>query len=334
MRNIKLLLAFVMICNLGNAQGLLKKIKENKTVSNVVEGKKPITTNFKDVNTEGNLPVSFGEDKTYVPLHSMPKNEDGEYILTPGFYEITNLSYCLKAGTHGPGRGDAYGLAFLEGKMADIVEAILINSQQLWRENSKDTTKKGTAATIASNVFRLSQRDVQLLLWAIIAKADFESMAGRTKAVALALLTPSQIVKLNGGAVKTVTNFASDKGWVDKPEAVRKLEEAEQAIRALYSRADATYEDFEKLAILAGLANEPQPFDRGTWFKHEDGYFVRYEPEGYPRTTTKVYVPDTKSSVKFRATGSVATPSDSRQRLAQTDMAVDEYYKSPFGNLR
>jgi hypothetical protein len=54
---------------------------------------------------------------------------------------------------------------------------------------------------------------VQLLLWAIIAKADFDDMKGRTKAVALVHLTPDRIVKLNGGAVKSIVNFASDSGW-------------------------------------------------------------------------------------------------------------------------
>ncbi|MFN2439404.1 MAG: hypothetical protein ABR503_09415, partial [Chitinophagaceae bacterium] len=329
MKRILLLALIAFFCQSSHSQ-LLKKIKESKPIANLAEGKKPITTNFKDVDLDGKLAPSFGENENYKPLHSMPKNDDGEYLLTPGFYQITNLSYCLKAGTNGPAKGDAYGLAFLEGKMDDIVEVILEKSQQMWRDNMKDSLR-GAAATLASNVFRLTQKDVQLLLWAIIAKTNFEDMAGRTKAVALALLTADQILKLNGGAVKTAANFAMDKGLVDKPVWMQKIEEAEHNLRNLYARGDATYEDFERLAVLAGIATEPNPVETGTWFKKGD-FFVRFEPQGYPRTTIKVYVPEGKDA-KFKATTMVATPSDSRQRLAQTDMAVEEYHRSPFGKL-
>jgi hypothetical protein len=325
-----LLLVVIALCFQSSHSQLLKKLKESKPLANLTEGKKPITTNFKDVDLNGKLDPSFGENETYRPLHSMKKNEDGEYVLTPGYYEVTNLSYCLKAGTNGPAKGDAYGLAFLEGKMDDIVEVILVKSQQMWRENTKEN-EKGVAATIASNAFKLHQKDVQLLLWAIIAKTNFEDMAGRTKAVALSLLTADQIVKLNGGAIKAASNFAMDKGLVDKPVWMQKMEEAEHNLRSMYSKGDATYEDFERLAVLTGMATEPNPVESGTWFKHDD-FFVRFEPHGYPRTTIKVYVPEGKT-VKFKATTMVATPSDSRQRLAQTDMAVEEYQKSPSGKL-
>jgi len=329
MKRIILLATIAFFFQSSHSQ-LLKKIKESKPLANITEGKKPITTNFKDVDLDGKLDASFGENETYKPLHSMKKNDDDEYVLTPGYYQVTNLSYCLKAGTNGPAKGDAYGLAFLEGKMDDIVEVILEKSQQMWRENTKENSQ-GVAATLASNVFRLTQKDVQLLLWAIIAKTNFEDMAGRTKAVALALLTADQILKLNGGAIKTVTNFATDKGLVNKPVWMQKMEQAEQNLRSMYARGDATYEDFERLAVLAGMATEPNPVESGSWFKHDD-FFVRFEPHGYPRTTIKVYVPEEKTG-KFKATTMVATPSDSRQRLAQTDMAVEEYQRSPFGKL-
>lgn len=322
--------AFALLGPISNAQ-LLKKLKESKPLAGLTEGKKPITTNFKDVNLSGKLEASFGANATYAPLRSLKKGGDGAYELKPGYYEITNLSYCLKAGTNGPAKGDAYGLAFLEGKMEDIVEAVLIKSQQMWGTKAKDSTK-GVAGGIASGAARVSQKDVQLLLWAIIAKTNFEDMAGRTKAVARALLTPEQIIKLNGGAIKSAMNFATDKGLVDKPQWMQKIEEAEQNLRSLYARGDATYEDFERLAVLTGMATEPNPVEAGTWFKHEDGYFVRFIPQGYSRTTIQLYVPDGVSA-SFKGTTMVATPSDSRQRLAQTDTAVDEYQRSPFARM-
>lgn len=321
MRNLPFLLSILLCSQLTYSQGFLKKLGENKLVGGVLEGKPSISTAFKDVDTKNTLPPDFGEGKSYTPLSSLTRNAEGMYELRPGFYETTNLSYCLKAGTNGPAKGDAYGNAPILGKMDDIVEAILVRSQDLWRGNANGTTLTNKVSGMI-----VSQKDVQLLLWAIIAKANFEDMQGKTKAVALALLSPEQIVKLNGGAVKSAINFASDKGWMEKPALVRTIEEAEQSLRQLYQSANSSYEDFERLAVLAGINNEPQPVEFGTWFKHKEGYYIRYEPQGYPRTHIKLYVPDNKN-VKLKITGVIATPSDSRQRLAQTDMSVEEYQK-------
>jgi hypothetical protein len=315
MRKLYVCLIVLACCQLTFAQGFLKKLGENKVVGGVLEGKPAISTSFKDVDLKNILPPTFGEGQTYKPLSSLNKNTNGTYTLTAGFYETTNLSYCLKAGTNGPSKGDSYGNAPILGKMDDIVETILTASQESWRS---------TAATNKLASMVVTQKDVQLLLWAIIAKADFDDMQNKTKAVALALLSPQQIVKLNGGAVKSMANFASDKGWLDKPEWMRKMEEAEQSLRLLYKSSNSTYEDFERLAVLAGINPEPQPIEFGTWFKHKDGYFIRYEPQGYPRTHLKIYVPENKT-VDLKITGVIATPSDSRQRLAQTDMSVEEY---------
>ena len=320
MRRLLLLFTICISSQLTYSQGFLKKLGENKVVSDVLEGKPAISTSFKDVDLKNTMPPDFGANETYTSLSSLTKNEEGKYELASGFYETTNLSYCLKAGTNGPAKGDSYGNAPIKGKMDDIVEAILIKSQELWRNKaSGNTTNKLTSSFI-------TQKDVQLLLWAIIAKADFDDMQNKTKSVALALLSPDQILKLNGGAVKSVVNFASDKGWMEKPALVRSIEEAEQSLRQLYKSSNSTYEDFERLAVLAGANTEPQPAAFGTWFKHEDGFYIRYEPHGYPRTHVKIYVPE-KKKIKLGITGVIATPSDSRQRLAQTDMSVEEYEK-------
>ena len=208
----RLLLLFTICISsqLTYSQGFLKKLGENKVVSDVLEGKPAISTGFKDVDLKNTMPPDFGANETYTSLSTLTKNGEGKYELSPGFYETTNLSYCLKAGTNGPAKGDSYGNAPIKGKMDDIVEAILIRSQELWRNKaSGSTTNKLTSSFI-------TQRDVQLLLWAIIAKADFNDMQNKTKSVALALLSPEQILKLNGGAVKSVVNFASDKEPIDK----------------------------------------------------------------------------------------------------------------------
>ena len=295
MRNLFLTLSIAIFFQQTHAQGFLKKLGENKTVNSVLEGKPPISTSFKDVDLKNTMPPDFGANETYTPLSTKTKNAEGKYELGPGFYETTNLSYCLKAGTNGPAKGDSYGNAPILGKMDDIVETILIKSQEMWRNKNA-----GTANQVTSTV--ISQKDVQLLLWAIIARASFEDMQNKTKSVALALLSPEQIVKLNGGAVTSVVNFASDQGWMEKPQWVRTMEEAQQSLRQLYKSSTSTYEDFERLAVLSGVNTEAQPVAYGTWFKHKDGFYIRYEPQGYPRTHVKIYVPE-KKNVTLAITG-------------------------------
>jgi hypothetical protein len=265
----------------------------------------PITTAFSDVKMEGALPESFGNDKTYTPLYKMKAEENGEgFILCPGYYEITNMSYCLKAGTHGPSEGDGYMFAPTKGKMDDIVNAILLNHQ----------TKHA----------QVPQHDVQMLLWAIIAKAKFDNLSGKLKVVTALLLTPQQIIKLNGGFAVTLGNEALKKGIVDVPASVQTVMEAENNIRRLVETGVDNYEEFEKYAMLAGMADvDRSDIKKGMWTFNPNGYYVRYFPQGYSKTRVQVYVPDEKGKIIYNAIGTIACPANTgAQRLAQTNMPI------------
>ncbi len=72
MKYVLLLAVFAFSFQTSHSQ-LLKKIKESRPLANITEGKKPITTNFKDVDLDGRRDPSFGENETYTPLHSMKK---------------------------------------------------------------------------------------------------------------------------------------------------------------------------------------------------------------------------------------------------------------------
>ncbi len=288
--------------------GLKNKILsgDKNPVASIMKKPSPITTNFDDdVKMEGSLPESFGNDKQFLQLYKMPV-ENNRFILCPGFYEMTNMSYCLKAGTHGPSQGDGYMYAPVEGKMDDIVLAILENHQTKHPE--------------------IAQRDVQVLLWAIIARSKFKNLSGKLKLVTSLLLTPQQIVKLNGGFVETLGGEALNKGLIDIPPAVQKVMEAENNIRRLVESGIDSYEDFEKFAILAGMAPNDHPeVIRGMWSLHPDGYYIRYFPSGYSRTKVQIYVPDTKGQVKYNAIGTIACPANTgAQRLAQTNIPLEK----------
>ena len=145
-------------------------------VASILKKPDPITTSFKDAIVENSLPESFGNDKKYTPLYQLKRNEDGAFMLCPGFYEMTNKSYCLKAGTHGPSQGDGYMFAPVLGPKDNIVTSIL---------------------KVSANHPEIPQRDVQVLLWAIIAKSKFKDMAGKLKLTAGLLLTAEEILELN-----------------------------------------------------------------------------------------------------------------------------------------
>jgi hypothetical protein len=308
-KNFLVLTAIVL--TLGS-QAQLKMLKdkvlgEKNPVAGIIKKPSPITTNFEDdAVMDGALPESFGNDKQYIPLYKMPADEDGGFKLCPGYYEMTNMSYCLKAGTHGPSEGDGYMFAPTKGKMDDIVNAILVNH--------------------ATKHTEVPQREVQMLLWAIIAKAKFKNLSGRLKVVSSLLLTPDQLVKLNGGYVETLGTTALNKGLIDLPPAVQKVMEAENNIRRLVETGVENYEEFERYAILAGAANADRAdVKRGMWSLHPKGYYVRYYPSGYSRTKVQIYVPEKRGAVVYNAVGTIACPANTgSQRLAQTNLPIEK----------
>ena len=184
---VKILLALFLFTTPLQAQ-ILKKIK--KATGNLTENvfdklsRDPVTTSFKDVDKTKYLENDIGNDVSFESFFNQPFQENQGFTLKPGFYTGTFQSFCIKAGTYNPieGRGRFY--APLKGPKADIVEAI-INGYQ------KDPN--------------LTQREVQLLLWAIIAKTDFSKMKGPVKATAIKLLSPTQIARLSKGAIDKLT---------------------------------------------------------------------------------------------------------------------------------
>jgi hypothetical protein len=308
MQKLLFLLTFLLILNIGYSQfkNLKDKVLGDKSpIGSLVKKPPAISTNFDDdVKMEGSLPADFGNDKEYFPLYNARRSASDGFVLCPGFYEMTNMSYCLKAGTYGPSAGDGYMYAPTVGKMDDIINAILYAHETQHAE--------------------IPQRDVQVLLWAIIAKAKFKNLGGKTKLVAGLLLTPQQIVKLNGGMVETLGDEALSRNLVDLPAPVRAVMEAENKIRSMVESGIDEFEAFERVAIMAGMAPNDHPeVVRGMWALHPDEYYIRYMPSGYSRTHVQIYVPENKGEVLYNAIGTIACPANTgAQRLAQTNIKI------------
>ena len=316
---------FLVSSAYGQFGGLGKKLldKGNEMVAGgslnkLLKQPQAITTSFADVDKTNSKPPSFTEGQQAQPLYLLPKNSSGGYKLCEGFYEMTNKSYCLHAGTRGPSKGDGYMLAPVLGPKKDVVVTILKHAEQ------------------HSNV---QQRDIQVLLWAIIARTKFVDMNTTIKLTATTLLSPQELLMLQGGALGVLPANLMEKAKGQLPDALQSVFEAENSIRRLAASGASSYEDMEKYAILAGLAPQPDPeVPAGIWSLHPDGYYIRFMPQGYSVTKVQIFVPKGLSSTKpdlvYDGPNGIACPANvGAQRLAQTNEPLNPDYSKKLSTI-
>jgi hypothetical protein len=313
------MLACVAISQAGHAQlgGFLKKGADmlgSGGINKLIKQPAAITTNFKDdAIMQGSKQPSFQEGTKAQPLYLLPKATSGGYVLCAGLYEMDNKSYCLHAGTRGPSSGDGYILAPVVGPKKDVVVAILKSAEKHPE---------------------VKQRSIQVLLWAIIARTKLADFSTDIKATAAILLTPDQLLMLEGGALGILPNNVVESAKSKLPPAVQAVFEAENNIRRLAASGNASYEEMEKYAVLAGLApDNSSEVPSGTWALHPDGYYIRYYPQGYQRTRVQIYVPQELidkaggKPIVYDAPYGIACPANvGAQRLAQTNEPFDPDY--------
>jgi len=271
-----------------------------------------ISTAFEDVNRQGEMMPDFVIKEKAQPLYLLPKAPEGGYVLCAGLYEMTNKSYCLKAGTFAPSKGDGYMFAPVLGSKEAIVVSILKSAEKHPEVN---------------------QHDIQILLWTIIARTKFADYAGTVKLTAIKLLSAKQLTQLEGGALGVLPFDVMEKAKDQLPAGVKAVFEAENNIRQLVASGNYTYADMEKYAIIAGMAPPRSDVPSGIWTKHPDGYYVRYFPSGYSITKVQVYVPKTLidglngQMLIYDATNDIACPANTgSQRLAQTNEPLNPNY--------
>jgi hypothetical protein len=269
----------------------------------ILSGPKPISTSIKDAVYGDPGKDGWTPPMAAAALTGLKRSPQGAFVLAPGYYTMLAQSYCLHAGTYGPGGGDAYLFGPVKGSAQDAVTSILRNS-------------------VAHP--DIEQRDIQLLLWAIVARAKFEDLDMRLKAVAAKLLTTKQLAGLNRSALGVLTSpqLASLTGGLPGP--VRAVVEAESRIRSMMSLPGSSYADIERVAVLGGAAPRgPGSIEmpKTRWSLHPDGYWVRYLPNGYSNTKVEIWVdPKSKAIGKVYDPGTaIAVPANTaRQRLAQS----------------
>ncbi|HEV2146629.1 MAG TPA: hypothetical protein VGR37_04365 [Longimicrobiaceae bacterium] len=234
---------------------------------------------------------------------ALQRTPSGGFVLQPGYYEMHTQSYCIHAGTHGPGGGDGYLFAPPEGPAEEAVMTILRNSV---------------------NHPEIEQQKIQTLLWAIIARAKFEDLSAEHKATASRLMTPQQIAMLNRSALDLVPGPALDRALTSLPPLVRQVVEAEARLRQMLINPTTSFAELERVAVLAGavgMGPGSREVPTGRWSRHPDGYYVRYLPQSYSHTVMQVWVPKGSPAVgkELDPAMHIAIPGNTaRQRLIQS----------------
>ena len=283
---------------------LKDKVKEKVTavagskVNNLLTTE-AITTSFKDCDTQNIKDVTTYSNQKFKSLCSADFTDKG-YALNPGYYEIDLKSFCLKAGTYAPSKGDGYLYAPLKGPKEAIVSKLVKN----WYKHPE-----------------IKQTDVQALLWAIIAKASFKNMSTDLQLVAAKLLSSKDILTLSKMGLDFIPSGVMSDVKSSLPKPVQLVLEAENKMRQLFSSSNYNYSELEKYAMLAGFNTEKSSIAYGTWGLHPSGFWVSYQPSGYSHMKVRMYVPESVATVYYIPSNDVAVPANtSSQRLMLSDV--------------
>lgn len=268
---------FNTILNQAKKIKISKPLNESKFIKKLNK-KSPISTSFDDAIYEAEYLHDFEPAQIeYRPLDIQPRASTGGYLLKSGVYSMNAKSFCLKGYTHGPSRGDGHLYAPLKGKKAGLVQAIL----ERYSEKPE-----------------ISQRKVQVLLWAIVAGADMSTLGERYAKTLNQLFTVQELLKFQGrdwlnsfadNQLNELKSLALDKA----SPALRNLIKADEKIRTMIQQ-NKSFQEIEKIAIIAGVAPRQymiREVSKGRWSYHPDGFFVRFFPSGYQQTRVDVYVP-------------------------------------------
>jgi hypothetical protein len=252
------------------------------TVDALFGRESPITTSLDDAR-DGVPSMDGFTPRAFSPTYEMPVGQDGTILLVPGAYAMRVKSYCLKPGTYGPQRGDGYLHTQWEGPKAELISDVIVR------------------ATYHPEV---PQYSVQMLLWGILARTKMNNLQAEANRAAMVLLTPAELLAMNGYSLGVVPNALRDRVLKTVPGAARRVFEAENDMRRMLTSADAKYADMERVAVLSGTMPESEQtmfIPAGRWSYHPAGMFVRYEVFHYSNSRMDIYYPET---VNIRRDGS------------------------------
>lgn len=208
-------------------------------------------------------------------MKRLPRTSNGGFMLRPGLWEGAFESYCLRPATRGPSgaQSDGYLWAPLKGPRANAISIIL----------------RG-----AYGHPNISRDDIQMLLWAIVARTRVSEMPPALQAAARALLPASEINAISVDGLQVINAADRTSLFRNVTGPVRQALEIESDLRYEFSKGNANYEEIERIAVLNGGAPAPpskHAVHRGQWSRHPGGYYVRYFPDSFRNMKLQVLVP-------------------------------------------
>lgn len=242
------------------------------SVADLTRGEPPLNTNVTNIPVRGWPEFDRVQWRGFTPVTSADRNPDGEFHLKPGRYQLDLQGFCARGYTYGPTDGDGYLRGAWQGSKAELLREIV------------------QRYTVMSDT--VDQRDVQLLIWAVLARTHPEDMRGGAQRALVQLLGDRGAELMARGALGYVADAAAERLFGPVNRQLRPLLEYENRMRGMFSDANRTYEDFERATMRpqpsAGTRTEI-PSER--WNLHPGGYLVRVSAKGYSRMTMQVVVP-------------------------------------------
>ena len=258
-----ILITSLFLSNFATAQdldGLFNKVKKGaKSISKSLtwEPGKAVSTSLKDTLT--------GFYWMNEQLNNRTPDTISSFSLKPGYYKTTLRSYCLHAGTYGPSKGSGYQLANFEGTQKKLIISILEKSA----ENPK-----------------ISQSDVQTLIWGIEAGNKFTSYPADFQARVKPLLSLKDIALMEINVKDIVES--------NLPSEVQSLMNTYASLRQEMQSAQMSFDKLEDLAVKVGappLGVGSISIDEGKWSYLNSGYYIKVDPQSYSTSDVSLYRP-------------------------------------------
>lgn len=203
--------------------------------------------------------------------------QDGEIFLKPGLYEFHLQSFCLDTGKCSPFSEYGSLITQLKGKQSRVIKIIIKNSL---------TSPK------------ISQRDIQSLIWAITMNMKYESMPKDFQLTARQLLSKKELKMIRKSFWSKipvpVKDFFFSQLKLFLPKNVLKTISKLNRIKEKFSSAGTTYEELERVAIRfrkSQVKKDISEIKSHKWFVTEEGYFIQVFCENYMETKVQVCIP-------------------------------------------
>lgn len=237
--------------------------------SGLVDPKGPaITTGIADTIHPDTLPPTV-DPKSFKPLMSLSRADDGAFILKVGFYEAYVESYTLDAVPNKSVPGGFYPAPIL-GRRASALAGLL---KQI--ELHPD----------------VPQADVQQLLFFVVQGADLENMPPYVQQTAARVLPKEMLAQLQG-ATQAKAMEKTLMGVLNGRIRNRGMSKAQSQINNVANQAAKAAAVLPAIGASGSAAAVTEPAARGTWAQMPGGFYVRYLPEGFTKTRLQVIVPD------------------------------------------